>query len=127
MWGPVASFPEPHRLWIPSTVVVVYNPELVDSEHPDRVVWPGTRWEWAVLRPENGTFDAPTYHDGYARQKWFYQAQIESPAGIDTSQPVDLHFGPTAPRGMRQPLDPNHPRSGLVRLLPHLRTHPTSL
>ena len=32
------------------------------------------------LRPENGTFDTPNYHDGYARQKWFYQAQIESPA-----------------------------------------------
>ena len=26
---------------------------------PDRVVWPGTHWEWAVLRPENGTFDTP--------------------------------------------------------------------
>ena len=33
-----------------------------------------------MLRPENGTFDTPGYHDGYARQKWFYQAQIESPA-----------------------------------------------
>jgi hypothetical protein len=33
-----------------------------------------------VLRPENGTFDTENYHDGYARQKWFYQAQIESPA-----------------------------------------------
>jgi hypothetical protein len=46
----------------------------------DRVVWPGTQWEWAVLRPENGTFDTPNLHDTYARQKWFYQAQIESPA-----------------------------------------------
>jgi hypothetical protein len=50
------------------------------DRRPDRVVWPGTQWEWAVLRPENGTFDTPAYHDGYARQKWFYQAQIESPA-----------------------------------------------
>ena len=50
------------------------------DRRPDRVVWPGTQWEWAVLRPENGTFDAHSYHDGYARQKWFYQAQIESPA-----------------------------------------------
>jgi hypothetical protein len=33
-----------------------------------------------VLRPENGTFDADTYVDLYAREKWFYQAQIESPA-----------------------------------------------
>jgi hypothetical protein len=46
----------------------------------DRVVWPATTWEWAVLRPENGTFDAASYADNYARQKWFYQAQIESPA-----------------------------------------------
>jgi hypothetical protein len=50
------------------------------DRRPDRVVWPGTKWEWAVLRPENGTFDTPNYHDAYARQKWFYQAQIESPA-----------------------------------------------
>ena len=50
------------------------------DRRPDRVVWPGTQWEWAVLRPENGTFDTPDYADVYARQKWFYQAQIESPA-----------------------------------------------
>ena len=46
----------------------------------ERVVWPGKQWEWAVLRPENGTFDAGGYIDLYAREKWFYQAQIESPA-----------------------------------------------
>jgi hypothetical protein len=46
----------------------------------DRVVWDGRRWEWAVLRPENGTFDADSYVDLEAREKWFYQAQIESPA-----------------------------------------------
>jgi len=50
------------------------------DRRPDRMVWPGTHWEWAVLRPENGTFDTPDYADVYARQKWFYQAQIESPA-----------------------------------------------
>jgi hypothetical protein len=33
-----------------------------------------------VLRPENGTFDTEHYTDTYAREKWFYQAQIESPA-----------------------------------------------
>lgn len=47
---------------------------------PDRLAWPDRKWEWAVLRPENGTFDAPTYKDLAARSKWFYQAQIESPA-----------------------------------------------
>ena len=50
------------------------------DRRPDREVWPGTRWEWAVLRPENSTFDTPYYADVYARQKWFYLAQIESPA-----------------------------------------------
>jgi hypothetical protein len=50
------------------------------DRRPDRAVWDGTHWEWAVLRPENGTFDTPNYADVYARQKWFYQAQIESPA-----------------------------------------------
>jgi hypothetical protein len=50
------------------------------DRRPDRMVWPATHWEWTVLRPENGTFDTPDYADVYARQKWFYQAQIESPA-----------------------------------------------
>ena len=27
------------------------------DRRPDRAVWDGTHWEWAVLRPENGTFD----------------------------------------------------------------------
>jgi hypothetical protein len=50
------------------------------DRRPDRVVWPDRHWEWAVLRPEDGTFDLPTYKDLDARSKWFYQAQIESPA-----------------------------------------------
>ena len=50
------------------------------DRRPDRVVWDGRQWEWAVLRPENGTFDAASYVDLEAREKWFYQAQIESPA-----------------------------------------------
>jgi hypothetical protein len=47
---------------------------------PNRLAWPDRKWEWATLRPENGTFDAPTYKDLDARAKWFYQAQVESPA-----------------------------------------------
>jgi len=50
------------------------------DRRPDREVWPDRKWEWATLRSENGTFDAPTYVDLDAREKWFYQAQIESPA-----------------------------------------------
>jgi hypothetical protein len=46
----------------------------------DHVIWPDRKWEWAVLRPETGTFDLPAYKDLEAREKWFYQAAIESPA-----------------------------------------------
>jgi hypothetical protein len=46
----------------------------------DRVMWPDRKWEWASLRPENGTFDMPNYRDLDARTKWFYQAMVESPA-----------------------------------------------
>jgi len=50
------------------------------DRRPDRIAWPDRKWEWATLRPENGTFDLPTHKDLGAREKWFYQAQIESPA-----------------------------------------------
>jgi len=50
------------------------------DRRPDRVMWKDRKWEWATLRPENGTFDTPIYKDLDARAKWFYQAQIESPA-----------------------------------------------
>ena len=50
------------------------------DRRPDRMAWPDRKWEWATLRPENGTFDLPSYKDLDARSKWFYQAQIESPA-----------------------------------------------
>jgi hypothetical protein len=50
------------------------------DRRPDRIAWPDRKWEWATLRPENGTFDLPTCKDLDAREKWFYQAQIESPA-----------------------------------------------
>jgi len=50
------------------------------DRRPDRVAWRDRKWEWATLHPENGTFDTATYKDLEAREKWFYQAQIESPA-----------------------------------------------
>jgi hypothetical protein len=51
------------------------------DRRPDRIVWLDRKsWEWATLRPENGTFDAPTYVDLEAREKWFWQATFESPA-----------------------------------------------
>ena len=50
------------------------------DRRPDRIAWADRKWEWAALRPENGTFDMPTYADLDAREKWFYQATFESPA-----------------------------------------------
>src|SRR5699024_9078217 len=50
------------------------------DRRPDRFVWKDRQWEWAVLRSDNGTFDMEHYTDTYAREKWFYQAQLESPA-----------------------------------------------
>ena len=50
------------------------------DRRPDRLAWNDRKWEWAALQSTNGTFDAPHYTDLYAREKWFYQAQIESPA-----------------------------------------------
>jgi hypothetical protein len=47
---------------------------------PDRLAWPDRKWEWASLRSENGTFDLPARKDLVAREKWFYQAIVESPA-----------------------------------------------
>jgi len=50
------------------------------DRRPEKIVWKDRQWEWAVLQAENGTFDTANYTDTYAREKWFYQAQIESPA-----------------------------------------------
>jgi hypothetical protein len=47
---------------------------------PARFAWPDRKWEWASLVSENGTFDLPTHKDLEAREKWFYQAILESPA-----------------------------------------------
>lgn len=51
----------------------------------DKIVWSDRKWEWAVLRDKNGTFDTENFTDLYAREKWFYQAQIESPAMFNRS------------------------------------------
>lgn len=51
----------------------------------DKMVWHDRKWEWAVLQDKNGTFDTENYTDLYAREKWFYQAQIESPAMFNRS------------------------------------------
>jgi hypothetical protein len=50
------------------------------DRRPDRVVWPGTQWEGAALRFENGDFEADGYLDVDAGEKWLYQAIAASPA-----------------------------------------------
>ncbi len=50
------------------------------DRRPDGVVWPDRKWQWAALRPENASFDMPTYTDLEARDVWFYQAIGTSPA-----------------------------------------------
>lgn len=50
------------------------------DRRPDRIAWADRQWEWVGLRPENGTFDLPAYKDLDARERWFFQAVIESPA-----------------------------------------------
>lgn len=54
--------------------------EAFADERPDRVVWPGTQWEWPVLRPENATFRAGDHLDVHARERWYFQAIATSPA-----------------------------------------------
>lgn len=54
--------------------------EAFADRRPDRVVWKDRQWQWASLRPENGSFDTPDYRDNVAADKWFYQAIAASPA-----------------------------------------------
>ncbi|HEY6491781.1 MAG TPA: DUF1254 domain-containing protein [Trebonia sp.] len=50
------------------------------SRRPDRLVWPGRNWEWVGLRPENGSFERDGSLDVEARDRWFAQAIVASPA-----------------------------------------------
>ncbi|MGW4204614.1 DUF1254 domain-containing protein [Streptomyces sp. NPDC004726] len=50
------------------------------SRRPDRLAWPDRAWEWAGLRPENGSFERPGSLDIEARDRWFAQATGAAPA-----------------------------------------------
>ncbi|MFJ9516953.1 DUF1254 domain-containing protein [Kitasatospora sp. NPDC101801] len=50
------------------------------SRREDRIAWPDRRWEWVGLRPENGTFERGGSLDVEARDRWFAQAIVASPA-----------------------------------------------
>lgn len=51
-----------------------------DSQRPDRVMWKERRWEWASLVPTNGNFESSFGLDLEARDRWFAQAMVASPA-----------------------------------------------
>lgn len=50
------------------------------SQRPDRVNWPDRRWEWVGLVPDSAQFEIPAGVDLEARDRWFAQAIVTSPA-----------------------------------------------
>ncbi|MFC8044582.1 DUF1254 domain-containing protein [Nocardia sp. NPDC057353] len=50
------------------------------SNRPDRIAWPDRQWEWVGLVAENGDFRTPAGPDLEARERWFGQAIVASPA-----------------------------------------------
>jgi hypothetical protein len=50
------------------------------SERPDRIVWPDRRWEWVGLVPDDANFETRDFLDLQARDRWFVQAIVTSPA-----------------------------------------------
>jgi hypothetical protein len=50
------------------------------SNRPDRFAWPDRKWEWASYVSENGDFRTPGGYDLEARDRWFAQAIVTSPA-----------------------------------------------
>jgi hypothetical protein len=50
------------------------------SNRPDRFAWPDRKWEWAGLVPNVGGFQTPMGFDTEARDRWFAQAIVTSPA-----------------------------------------------
>ena len=51
-----------------------------DSIRPDRLAWPDRKWEWAGLIPGSAQFETPAGIDLEARDRWFAQAIVASPA-----------------------------------------------
>ncbi len=54
--------------------------ESYDSARPDRITWKDRRWEWASLISTNANFETPNGMDLVARERWFAQAIVASPA-----------------------------------------------
>jgi hypothetical protein len=51
-----------------------------DSTRPDRLAWPDRKWEWLGLVPGSAQFETPAGIDLEARDRWFAQAIVTSPA-----------------------------------------------
>ena len=50
------------------------------SDRADRIAWPDRKWEWAGLVPGSAQFETPSGLDLEARDRWFAQAIVTSPA-----------------------------------------------
>ena len=50
------------------------------STRPDRLAWPDRKWEWAGLDANTTQFETPMGLDLEARDRWFIQAIVTSPA-----------------------------------------------
>ena len=50
------------------------------SSRPDRLTWKDRLWEWVVLVPYNARFETKSGVDLEARDRWFAQAILSSPA-----------------------------------------------
>lgn len=51
-----------------------------DSNRADKLAWPDRKWEWAGLVPGSAQFETPAGVDLEARDRWFAQAIVTSPA-----------------------------------------------
>ena len=51
-----------------------------DSNRADRFAWPDRKWEWVGLVPGSAQFETPAGVDLEARDRWFAQAIVTSPA-----------------------------------------------
>jgi hypothetical protein len=50
------------------------------SARPDRLAWPDRKWEWVGLVPDSAQFETSSGIDLEARDRWFAQAIVTSPA-----------------------------------------------
>jgi hypothetical protein len=56
-----------------------------DSNRADRINWPDRKWEWVGLVPGSAQFETSSGIDLEARDRWFAQAIVTSPAMFNRS------------------------------------------